>query len=136
MLNHRVDDANIFPSTVVLVKSEADVSIMAKALNNYLSDLTLKATACGDGNSMGNDGDVRVFSIEYIKGLEFEAVFFVDVDDLIKIYPDLYEKFLYVGATRAANYLGLTCKDEQPDELESLRDYLGENWSKDQLTGV
>ncbi len=136
LLNHRVDDANIFPSTVVLVKSEADVSIMAKALNNYLSDLTLKATACGDGNSMGNDGDVRVFSIEYIKGLEFEAVFFVDVDDLIKIYPDLYEKFLYVGATRAANYLGLTCKDELPYELESLRDYLGENWSKDQLTGV
>jgi len=31
---------------------------------------------------MGNENDVRVFDIQHIKGLEFEAVFFVGVDRL------------------------------------------------------
>lgn len=134
LLNHQTEGTKVFPSTVVLVKAEADVLPMASALTSYLEEeLSLQAVGCLQGQTVGNDGDIRVFSIEYIKGLEFEAVFFVDVDDLIKMYPDLYEKFLYVGATRAANYLGLSCKDKLPNELESLRAYLGESWLKNQL---
>ena len=93
-----------------------------------MDEYNLKAIACLQGQSVGNATDVRVCSIEYIKGLEFEAVFFVGIDQLIQQYPDLYHKFLYVGSTRAANYLGLTCTDELPSELEALRPYFGENW--------
>jgi hypothetical protein len=62
-------------------------------------------------------------------GLEFEAVFFVGVDDLARAHPDLFDKYLYVGATRAATYLGLTSSGQSlPPALEALKDDFGEDW--------
>ena len=40
-----------------------------------------------------------MFDIQYIKGLEFEAVFFVGVDQLAANQPELFDKYLYVGTT-------------------------------------
>jgi DNA helicase IV len=51
---------------------------------------------------------VRVFDVQHIKGLEFEAVLFVGLERLAQRYPDLFEKYLYVGATRAAMFFGMT----------------------------
>lgn len=85
---------------------------------------------------LGEAHDIRVCSIEYIKGLEFEAVFFVDIDKLIESHPNLYQKFLYVGATRAANYLGLTCVNELPKSLDDLRGDFAENWSLEDLEEI
>jgi hypothetical protein len=57
-------------------------------------------------------------------------VFFVGIDDLAARQPDLFDKFLYVGATRAAMYLGLTTDaDALPARLASLRDAFGLRWS-------
>ena len=63
---------------------------------------------------MGQDSDVRVFDVQHIKGLEFEAAFFLGIDRLARTLPDLFDKYLYVGVTRAATYLGLTCDAELP----------------------
>lgn len=133
LVNTNHTEEQILPSIVVLVKDEADVQPMAKKLTENLDEFNLKAIACLQGQSVGNATDVRVCSIEYIKGLEFEAVFFVGVDQLLLQYPDLYQKFLYVGATRAANYLGVTCTDELPEKLEPLRPYFGEDWDMENL---
>ena len=133
LVNTNHTEEQILPSIVVLVKDEADVQPMAKKLTENLDEFNLKAIACLQGQSVGNATDVRVCSIEYIKGLEFEAVFFVGVDQLLQQYPDLYQKFLYVGATRAANYLGVTCTGELPSALEQLRPYFGENWDMESL---
>jgi DNA helicase IV len=70
---------------------------------------------------MGDTSEVRVFDIQHIKGLEFEAVFFIGVDRLAERIPDLFLRFLYVGVTRAATYLGLTCDGSLPKELEPVR---------------
>ena len=126
----------MFPSIVVLVKDEADVIQMTDALNESLADFSLNASACLRGQSLGEAHDIRVCSIEYIKGLEFEAVFFVDIDKLIESHPNLYQKFLYVGATRAANYLGLTCVNELPKSLDDLREDFAENWSLEDLEEI
>jgi UvrD-like helicase C-terminal domain len=48
---------------------------------------------------------VRVFDIQHIKGLEFEAVFFVGVDELAARLPDLFDKYLYVGTSARASFL-------------------------------
>ncbi len=126
----------MFPSIVVLVKDEADVIEMTNALNESLADFSLNASACLQGKSLGEAYDIRVCSIEYIKGLEFEAVFFVGIDKLIETHPNLYQKFLYVGATRAANYLGLTCVNELPENLDDLRGDFAENWSLEDLEEI
>ncbi|MCW9035399.1 MAG: ATP-binding domain-containing protein [Alphaproteobacteria bacterium] len=112
----------------VLVNGEDQVEPLAIELNDRLEEISLSAVACKDGKVVGNDRDVRVFSIQHIKGLEFEAVFFLGLDQTIQAYPDLFTKFLYVGATRAATYLGVTFNGAPPAEVQPLSGHFEKNW--------
>ena len=116
------------PSTAIFVNSEAEVGKVAEKLNAALLEDNLKAVACAMGQAVGQDDDVRVFDIRHIKGLEFEAVFFIAVDRLVASKPTLFDKYLYVGTTRAATYLGITCEDKLPPVLEHLRPHFGTDW--------
>ena len=108
------------PSIAVLVNDESYVHGLSTCLNEALSDKNIQAVACPMGKVMGQDNDVRVFDIQHIKGLEFEAVFFIDIDELSGENDDLFDKYLYVGATRAATYLGIACKNGLPEKLAPL----------------
>jgi DNA polymerase III delta prime subunit len=116
------------PSTAIFVNSEAEIQPLADALNEILEDDNIQVVACPKGQVMGNDNDVRVFDIQHIKGLEFEAVFFVGIDTLAERHPDLFAKFLYVGTTRAATYLGITCAGGLPSSMEPLRSHFTSAW--------
>ena len=118
------------PSIAILVTSEDRVAPVATATNDALSAHNVNVVACHEGQAIGHENDVRVFAVEHIKGLEFEAVFFVDIDRLAEELPDLFSKFLYVGASRAATYLGLTCSKDLPSEISELRPLFSSNWSK------
>ena len=117
------------PTAAILVNSEDDVKPLADALNDELEDINLRVVACSDGQSLGEGTDIRVFDVQHIKGLEFEAVFFVAIDELASIKPELFDKYLYVGATRAATYLGITCNNDLPYRLENVRNMFSSNWS-------
>ena len=117
-----------FPSIAVFVNSEEEVQSMADALEDAPEGRGIKAIPCLNGRIHGPDNAVRVFNVEYIKGLEFEAVFFVGIDILAKNQPDLFDKYLYVGATRAATYLGITCEQDLPSMMEELRELFGQDW--------
>ena len=69
----------------------------------------------------GDEREVRIFDIRHIKGMEFEAVFFVGIDVLAQRIPELFHRSLYVGITRAATYLGVTCQAKLPTRLEPIR---------------
>ena len=71
----------------VLVNDEEQVVPLAIELNSRLEEISLSAVACKDGKVVGNDRDVRVFNIRHIKGLEFEAVFFIGLDQTIRAHP-------------------------------------------------
>lgn len=116
------------PSIAVLVNSEADVRPIADALGEALLDNNIRVVPCPDGQVRGREGAVRVFNVEHIKGLEFEAVFFVGVDTLAANLPDLFDKYLYVGATRAASYLGLTCAGFLPNQVKHLEPLFEQKW--------
>lgn len=117
------------PSTAIFVNSEDDVVPLAELLDKALIENNLRVVACSKGQIVGQDSDIRVFDIQHIKGLEFEAVFFVGVDRLAQKHPSLFDKYLYVGATRAATYLGFTCALTLPSVIESLRPQFTSNWS-------
>jgi hypothetical protein len=117
------------PSTAIFVNSEAEVEPMAEALNAALLEHNVQVVPCVQGRVRGQDSDVRVFHIEHIKGLEFEVVFFVGVDRLAGLHPDLFDKYLYVGTTRAATYLGITCDAKLPAAIETLRPLFVTNWA-------
>ena len=117
------------PSIAILVPKEEQVAPVAHALRKALSDQNINVAACHDGQTMGQENDIRVFDVQHIKGLEFEAVFFKDVDILAEMYPELFDKFLYVGATRAATYLGLTCSGSLPSVISELRSKFTSGWN-------
>lgn len=118
------------PSIAVLVMSEAEVEPLAEALSECLADNNIKAVPCRDGQTIGNENDIRVFDIQHIKGLEFEAVFFVGIDRLAAEQPELFDKYLYVGTTRAATYLGMSCEKALPTTLDALRPMFAANWPR------
>lgn len=65
----------------------------------------------------------------FVKGLEFEAAFFIGIDWLAMRMPELYRRFVYVGITRAATYLGVTCYGDLPSGLNPVRSHFRtEGW--------
>lgn len=117
------------PSIAVLVNESDMLHPLAEGLNAALASENIRAVACPDGQVMGQENDVRVFEVEHIKGLEFEAVFFIDVDELEQRQPELFGKYIYVGATRAATYLGMTCSESViPKSLQHVRHLFAERW--------
>ena len=117
------------PSIAVLVNDEDQVVPLAGALDTALAERSIRAVACTRGQSVGQDNDVRVFDIQHIKGLEFEAVFFVGVDELAERMPDLFDKYLYVGTTRAATFLGVTLNGPAlPRAIASLESLFQQRW--------
>jgi len=124
------------PSIAVFVESEAEVQPIADELNAALAGENTQVVACPKGQVMGQDNDVRVFDVEHIKGLEFEAVFFIGIDRLANLHPQLFDKYLYVGATRAATYLGVTCDDLLPTAISALRPMFVADWATKSFGGA
>lgn len=118
------------PSTAIFVNTEDDVAPVAEALNTALAEHNIQVIACREGQAVGQESNVRVFDIQHIKGLEFEAVFFVSIDQLATLHPALFDKYLYVGITRAATYLGVTCQGSLPSAIESLRPHFCQDWQQ------
>ncbi|EIJ3708039.1 ATP-binding domain-containing protein [Escherichia coli] len=118
------------PSTAIFVNTEDDVAPVADALNITLAEHNIQVIACREGQAVGQESNVRVFDIQHIKGLEFEAVFFVSIDQLATLHPALFDKYLYVGTTRAATYLGVTCECSLPSAIESLRPHFCQDWQQ------
>ncbi|MEP7339915.1 MAG: ATP-binding domain-containing protein [Acidobacteriota bacterium] len=116
------------PSTAIFVNSESEVAPVAEELNVALAEHNIQVIACPQGQVMGQDNDVRVFDVQHIKGLEFEAVFFIGIDRLAALHPKLFDKYLYVGMTRAATYLGVTCENALPNVIETLRPMFVPDW--------
>ena len=102
---------NKIPSIAVFVSSESEVRVTAESLGSQrrMVELDLKCVACNEGQALGDSNSVRIFSIDYIKGLEFEAVFFLNIDEVLKSRGRrIGLRLLYVGLSRAAFYLGIT----------------------------
>lgn len=123
----KILDGNI-PSIAILVPSEEYVARIAKMLAETLSGSNIPVQACPEGKTTGGRA-IRVFDIQHIKGLEFEGAFFVSLDQLSSLYPGLVNNYLYVGATRAAQFLGVTCEEKLPTCLSgNLRSEFVEKW--------
>jgi hypothetical protein len=119
------------PSIAVFVASEEAIDSIVKLTGPLLAESNLQIVGCRDGRDVGNAQEVRVFDIQHIKGLEFEAVFFIGVDLLAARMPELFQRYIYVGVTRAATFLGITCSQKLPDSLEPVRSFFsGQMWGQ------
>ena len=109
------------PSIAIFVNGDDKIDAIVSAAKGPLRDVSIEIIGCPEGRSVGDEQEVRVFDIRHIKGLEFEGVFFLGLDDFAELEPELFHRFLYVGITRAATYLGITCRGELPSRLVPVR---------------
>lgn len=126
-ISRLTDDA--LPTIAVLVTDPTALDPLADALSEALEEMNVRAVACPKGLVKGQVGDVRIFEVEHIKGLEFEAVFFMDLDGLKLREPTMFQRYIYVGATRAATFLGLGYRGTEPFIHPSSPDHvLASHW--------
>lgn len=112
---------NSLPSIAVCVPSEREIDQAYDLIAVRLSEEGIQAEKCPEGK-IGDGQRVRVFSVDYLKGLEFEGVFLLDIDLMATERPDLVDKFLYVAITRAALFLGVTTTSRLPECLLSVEE--------------
>ena len=112
---------NSLPSIAVCVPSEGAIDQAYDLIAGCLSEHGIQAEKCREGK-IGDGQRVSVFSVDYLKGLEFEGVFLLDIDQIETERPNLVDKFLYVAITRAALFLGVTTKSRLPHCLLSVEE--------------
>ncbi len=111
------------PSIAVFVDGDERIDPLVEGVSRYLQDHGLRIVGCKEGRIVGAAQEVRVFDVKHVKGLEFEAVFFVGIDQLALRVPELFDRYLYVAISRAATYLGVTNEGRLPQRLENLRSH-------------
>lgn len=110
----------ILPTIAILVNDEIEISVLEEPLKRMLEEASIRVEACHKGKFTGEENNVRIFSVEHIKGLEFEAVFFINIDKLA-LRTHQFTKYMYVGATRAATYFGITTTSPSlPKEIKHI----------------
>jgi DNA helicase IV len=114
------------PSVAVFVPKEEDIIDFVSDLDSQLEG-DIPVLGCPNGLVLGDSSDVRVYAIDKIKGLEFEAVFFHNLDNLEILQNDILLKYLYVGLSRATFYLGITLSKELDTGLHFIEKHFVHN---------
>jgi len=125
----------VIPNIAIFVRDNDLILPITDALNDThtFTRYSIQAKACLGEGEIGSVEFVRVFNINLIKGMEFEAVFFMDIDEYPSREMDIMDKLIYVGISRATYYLAVTLSHQFPDRLLPVKDLLVENsnWSGD-----
>lgn len=110
--------SQLIPAIAIFLPNNESVEAFAERLSDVdqLADVGIRVRASRDGQVLGDSNMVRVFPIDYIKGMEFEAVFFHNMHLLSKQYnnAEMVLKHLYVGLSRATFYMAVTSEGEMP----------------------
>jgi len=96
------------------------VEDLRQQIQARLEPIGIQVDGSRDGNNLGNAARVRIFPVECIKGLEFEAVFYVGIDRMAEIHKELIDKFVYVGLSRARSFLGVSYERQFPQRLQCI----------------
>ena len=113
------------PTIAVFVPTEEEIDYYVKLISEAQNIINagIPIRACKNGEVLGDDASVRVFSIKVIKGLEFESVFFCDLHSLIESNMNFDEimKTIYVGISRATLFMGLTSNSQLPSQYQFMK---------------
>lgn len=118
------------PSIAIFLPTGSNISAFARSLGDtdILADHDIRVMACQDGQALGDERTVRVFDIKHIKGLEFEAAFFHNLDGTLGsgYSSNMLLRNLYVGLSRATFYSAITTERELSEELAFLGQHFEE----------
>lgn len=111
----RYDDN--LPAVAILVGNEVDVDNMVEELQDLDILNGFSVLNCTNGNTSNELKCIRIFRLSEVKGMEFEAVFFYDIDAALAGQSHkMMRRYLYVGVSRATSHLAATFTQEEGNE--------------------
>lgn len=118
------------PSVAIFVGEDVNIADLVELINDqdYLNGIQIYD--CSENRTAPNTKAVRVFRISEVKGMEFEVVFFYDIDTALSgCSTDIMRRYLYVGASRATTHLAATFTEEEGNEdVIKYFDRTTDNW--------
>ncbi len=110
------------PSIAVFVADRDDAQQLETILkdNGRLEQNGIDVKDCSAGDNLQASDMVRIFPLEKVKGMEFEVVFFHNIDKVKA--SKLISRYLYVGLSRATFFMGVTASDTNIDILPDIID--------------
>ena len=118
------------PSIAILVGNEVNIEEMIDTMveQDILNGIDI--FDCSSNRSSDTTKCVRIFRLEDVKGMEFEVVFFYDIDQaLVGHSHNMMRRYLYVGVSRATSHLAaLFSKEEGNEDIIKYFDRTKKNW--------
>lgn len=107
--------SNHLPATAIFLNSKDDVSLFVEEMRKSatLQDAGIEIVDGSAGNVTGSRQEIRVYPINVVKGLEFDVVFFHNIDS-VGFDDETIKRYIYVGVSRAAFFLGATMSNDMP----------------------
>jgi hypothetical protein len=87
--------------------------------NGELDSAGISVVDCSNGITDAEKENVRIFPLNLVKGMEFDVVFFHDINNIQDL--SMIDKYLYVGLSRAAFYLAVTLDKEIPENIRDIQ---------------
>lgn len=116
------------PSIAIFVSNQEDARFLVECINDMgkLDEAGIDVKDCSGGDKLAASDTVRIFPVEKVKGMEFEVVFFYDIDKI----NSLVERYLYVGLSRATFYIGVTSSTLESEILIQIQKQFNKigNW--------
>jgi hypothetical protein len=108
------------PSIAIFVSSKDKIKDLIEALEEpeELEAAGIEVTDCSNELVDAPTDRVRVFPIDMVKGLEFQVVFFYDINEISNI--NLIDRYLYIGLSRATYHMGVTSSTELDDKTSAV----------------
>lgn len=110
------------PSIAVFVADRQDAVELETLLKDdgRLENNGIDVKDCSSGDNLSAQDMLRIFPLEKVKGMEFEVVFFHNIDKVKA--SKLISRYMYVGLSRATFFMGVTTSTTDIDILPEIID--------------
>jgi len=117
------------PSIAIFVNDKGYIPDFADRLQHteFFKEHAIQVLDGSSKNKKPVGNHICVYPIEVVKGMEFDVVFFHNIDNS-HVDTEILKRYIYVGVSRAAFFLGITLS-EQIDEICKYFEK-GKDWFK------
>lgn len=118
------------PSVAICVGDEVNIAALIDTMVDQDLLNGIPVLDGSDSKASNTTKCVRVFRLREVKGMEFEVVFFYDIDAALRGQThEMMRRYLYVGVSRATSHLAatFTCEEGNEDIIKYF-DRTRHNW--------
>lgn len=104
------------PSIAIFVNDKGYIPRFVEILQKteFFEKKGVKVLDGTNRDTQTKDCHICVYPINVVKGMEFDVVFFHNIDNA-SVDMGLLKRFIYVGVSRAAFFLGITMNEQNPE---------------------